>query len=162
MPRVQSVVPIGWVAALSAALGVALLAASPSVLGPGAGYSVREAFSLVCHQLADRSPHVHGAQWALCFRCTGILGGLVLGLASGPWFGRGFVRVADAWGAGRVLLLMGLPTALDWLLGATGLWINTPLSRLATGVLFGLGAGWLLASALWSRRPPSLSIHPAY
>lgn len=152
--------PVAWLVALSAALGVWLLAASPSVLSPGLGYGVRQAFALVCHQLADRSPHVHGVQWALCFRCTGILSGLVLGLATGPWLASAFGRVADAWGAGRVLLLMGLPTAIDWLLGVSGLWVNTPLSRLLTGALFGLGAGWLLADALLSRRTPSLSTHP--
>lgn len=161
MLRGLSSVSLAWLAAFGAALGVLALAASPSVLGPGAGFAVREAFSLVCHQLADRSPHVHGAQWALCFRCTGILGGLVLGLASGPWLGAAFSRSADAWGAGRILLLMGLPTALDWLLSVAGLWINTPLSRLATGALFGLGAGWLLADALLTRPSSSLSTNPA-
>ena len=161
MHRVQTAVSAPWLVALGAALGVWLLAASPSWLGPGLGYGVREAFALVCHQLADRSPHVHGAQWALCFRCTGILSGLVLGLATGPRLGATISRAAQAWGAGRVLLLMGLPTALDWLLGATGVWANTPLSRLATGALLGLGAGWILADALLRQPSSSFSTHPA-
>jgi len=152
---------VPWLVALGATVGLWALAASPSWLGPGLGYGVREAFALVCHQLADRSPHVHGAQWALCFRCTGILSGLVLALASGPWIGSTFVRVSTSWGAARLLLLMGLPTAFDWLLGATGLWANTPFSRLATGALLGLGAGWLLADALVRPSPSSLSTQPA-
>ena len=161
MHRVLRSRSAGWYAALAAAAGVWLLAASPSWLSVGAGYGVREAFSLVCHQLADRSPHVHGAQWALCFRCTGLLSGLVLGLASGPGLGSAFTRLADAWGRGRLLILMGLPTTMDWLLDVTGLWANTPLSRLTTGALLGLGAGWLLATTLVSQTSSSLSTHPA-
>jgi uncharacterized membrane protein len=160
MHRVQIANPVPWLVALGATIGVWLLAASPSWLSVGAGYGVREAFSLVCHQFADRSPHVHGAQWALCFRCTGILSGLVLGLASGPWLGSVFARITSARGAGHSMILMGLPTAIDWLLGASGLWANTPLSRLLTGVLFGLGAGWLLAEALLARHASSLTTQP--
>jgi len=31
-----------------------------------------------CHQLPARSPHVWGAQWPLCWRCTGIAAGTLL------------------------------------------------------------------------------------
>lgn len=149
-----------WLVALAATLGLGLLAASPSWLSAGAGYGVREAFSLVCHQLADRSPHIHGAQWALCFRCTGLLGGLVLGLASGPWVAPAFQHLSEKITPARLLLLMGLPTLLDWALGVSGLVANTPLSRLSTGALLGLGAGWLLTNALLTPSIPSLSTHP--
>ena len=137
-----------WLLALGATAGVWALAASPSWLSPGAGLAVRDGFSILCHQLADRSPHLHGAQWGLCFRCTGMVGGVALGLASGPFVSSWFARAADAWGGGRLLLAFGVPMFVDWLLGATGLWANTPVSRLATGAVFGMAAGWLLAEAL--------------
>ncbi|MEO0559721.1 MAG: DUF2085 domain-containing protein [Bacteroidota bacterium] len=160
MHRVLPSVSVPWLFALGATVGLFALAASPSWLSPGLGYVVREAFALVCHQLPDRSPHMHGAQWALCFRWTGILGGIVLGLATGPWCRAGVSRAVKAMGAARLLLLMALPTTLDWLLGATGLWANTPLSRLTTGALLGLGAGWLLAGLLL-RSTSSPSTQPA-
>ena len=147
-----------WLLALSATAGVWALAAAPSALGPAAGQAIRDGFSGLCHQLADRSPHLHGAQWALCYRCVGIVGGVALGLASGPFASAWFARAAEAWGGGRILLAFGVPMLLDWLLGATGVWANTPVSRLATGALFGLAAGWLLAEALLRTSTPPVSL----
>ena len=158
MQRRHRSLTASWLLALGATAGLWALAASPSWLGPGAGLVIRDGFSLLCHQLADRSPHIGGAQWGLCFRCTGILGGVALGLASGPFASSGFARAADAWGGGRILIAFGVPTVVDWILGATGILANTPASRLATGALFGLAAGWLLAVALLRVSPTSVSL----
>ncbi len=56
---------------------------------------------------------------------------------------------ADDWKYSRNIIPLALvPTSLDWLLGVLGVWPNTPLSRLATGGLLGLVAGYYLARAM--------------
>ena len=62
------------------------------------------------------------------------------------------------WKHSRSIILLALvPTSLDWLLGVLGVWPNTPLSRLATGGLLGLVAGYYLARAMgqvFASNPP--------
>lgn len=142
----------GWAIATLLAVGVVALAASPPFLGFRGGAVVMEAFAPFCHQMASRSPHVHGVPFALCHRCTGIIAGIALGLAAGPLVPRrAFARVA-ALPPLLVLALAALPTSVDWLLGAAGVWANTGASRLATGALFGAAAGLLIAVAFCAPR----------
>ena len=147
---------LGWTIALGAVGTLVVLAVLPPVLGGTVGAGLHAAFSAVCHQLPERSPHLHGGSIALCHRCFGILTGLLLGLAVLPGLGR---RVAEAvtrsvqpvW-----LVAAALPTALDWALGALGLLANTPTSRLVTGAVFGIVAGIILGANLIAR--PARSI----
>ncbi len=150
----------GWVVALGASAGLALAAVSAPLVGGEAGAVMHAAFSSVCHQLADRSPHVAGGPIALCHRCSGILGGLVFGLAAAPLLGRRLLASLTTKAQGRWLLLAVLPTAVDWALGASGVWANTPTSRVLTGAVFGLVAGGVLAANLLTARTaraPALS-----
>ncbi|WP_412067610.1 DUF2085 domain-containing protein [Rubrivirga sp. IMCC43871] len=150
----------GWVVALGVSTGLAVVAVAAPVVGGEAGAVMHAAFASVCHQLADRSPHLAGGPVALCHRCSGILGGLVLGLAAAPLLGRHLLASLTTKAQGWWLLLAVLPTALDWALGASGVWANTPTSRLLTGALFGLVAGVVLAANLLtsrSARAPALS-----
>ncbi|HEX8387143.1 MAG TPA: DUF2085 domain-containing protein [Rubricoccaceae bacterium] len=137
----------GWAAVAAAVLAVLTLAAAPPWLGFEGGAAVRQAFAGLCHQLPHRSPQVHGVPFALCHRCTGIVGGLALGVLAGP--------LAPVAALGRltsarplvVLALAATPTGADWLLGVAGVWANTGASRLLTGALFGAVAGLLVAAA---------------
>ena len=88
--------------------------------------------SLWCHQMAERSPHLFGAQLPLCWRCTGIaLGSLAL----------------LAWLVARrrlppaaLSLLLALPLPLDVLHAlSTGGGGNNG-RRLLTGLLWGFFA----------------------
>ncbi len=92
-------------------------------------------FSVVCHQMAERSFHFHGHQLGVCSRCAGIYGGFVLGLALYP-----MVRLLKetVFPPRWILLGAAIPTAADFLLGYSGLWANTFLSRTATGLLLGV------------------------
>lgn len=164
MPPLVPAPPRPWAlasAAVAALLGVVLAA---PLLGE-AGGAVRFAFSHVCHQMPERSLWIGGGPVALCHRCLGVLAGLAGGVVAGPLVPRlgalGRVR------AGRWLALAALPMAVDWLLGAAGVWANTPASRLATGALFGVTAGLFLAEALLARSadepaaPPRPSLSPS-
>ena len=142
----------GWSVALGAVGLLAVLAALPPVIGGEAGAVLRHAFSAVCHQLPERSPHLAGGPVALCHRCSGIGLGLGAGLALAPLLGparlvRAARSVQPAW-----LLAAAVPTALDWALGALGVWANTPASRGLTGAVFGLVGGVVLAANLLTAR----------
>jgi uncharacterized membrane protein len=151
-------ISLGWSVALGAVGTLAVLAVLPPFLGGEPGALVRGAFSTVCHQLPDRTPHLDGAPIALCHRCSGILAGLLVGLVLAPSCGPGLLRRIACSSQVGWLLAAGVPTALDWGLGVLGLWANTPASRLATGALFGLVAGGILAANLLAaRRPRSLT-----
>ena len=131
-----------------AAFAVAVLlglAASPGWLPPDLGATVHGGFAWLCHQLPARSPHTHGVPWALCHRCLGILAGVGLGLAMSP---ARAVAAVDRLRPGRLVVAALVPMAVDWGLTALGLWTNTPASRIATGAVFGLAAGVVLALAL--------------
>ncbi len=148
--------PAGWWLAVSIAAGVVALAALPAFVGFEGGALVRAAFAPFCHQIPARSPHVHGVPFALCHRCFGIVGGLAAGVALGPLVPDVLRRLAGL----NPLLVLGLavvPTSVDWLLGVAGIWANTGASRLATGALFGLAAGLMLAgSVLASSTQPAV------
>ncbi|WP_243421366.1 DUF2085 domain-containing protein [Pseudoflavonifractor phocaeensis] len=82
-----------------------------------------------CHQLPDRSFHIHGCQFPLCARCTGICAGYVLTVLLTPFFQLPWTL------AGTFCTIM----FLDWLLQYTQLKKSTNLRRFVTGTLCGYG-----------------------
>lgn len=135
---------------LSAGLTVLLvLAALPPFVPSGAGEWIMKAFAPVCHQLADRSFHVDGVQMAVCHRCLGAYGGLLVGSIL-------FLIVAREPKSLRplaVLIIATLPGVVDWSGDVLGMWVNTPTSRVLTGAFFGILAGTILGSAVMGKRP---------
>ncbi len=113
------------------------------------------AFAPVCHQLPERSFWIDGVQLAVCHRCYGIYAGLFLGTLLLTLIS---THASRLYREARWLLIAGLlPPALDWGLQLVHLWQNTPLSRVLTGLWFGLVAGLLLAATL---RHTSRTVHP--
>lgn len=127
-------------------------------------------FSLICHQIPERSFQAFGAPLAVCSRCTAIYVGALGGLLIYPvvrtllqrldshtrgskWGGRGWFVIA--------LLPMVVDVAADWL----GLMSNSFTSRAVTGGIAGLAAalyilpGVIAAFDEWRRseRPSGLS-----
>ena len=145
----------GWGLALAMTGLLVLLASLPPFVEPRLRFLLMQGFSTVCHQIPERSFAVDGMALAVCHRCYGIYWGLPLAIL-------GFLALArwDAvlWKHSRSIIPLALvPTSLDWLLGVLGVWPNTPLSRLATGVLLGLVAGYYLARAMgqvFASNPP--------
>lgn len=140
--------PLGWTIALGGVGTLAVLAVLPPLVGGTVGAGLHAAFSAVCHQIPDRSPHLHGDPIALCHRCFGILTGLLVGLAVVPALGQAVVSRMTHSAQPMWLVVAVIPTALDWGLGALGLLANTPASRLLTGAVFGLVAGAILGANL--------------
>lgn len=137
----------GWCVSVLLMGILAVLASLPPWVGEPVRMALMHGFDPLCHQIAERSPHVDGIQLAVCHRCYGIL----VGLAIGP--------IAALITRGRVnryasLLIVAslVPLALDWGLGIVGIWANTAESRLITGAIFGVVAGILVTRAMaWYR-----------
>ena len=159
---------LAWGVGTALATGVVALAFVPPFVDGMARAGLMHAFSFLCHQLPERSMAIGDGHAALCHRCTGILGGLALGMLVAPLAVRPFVavirkslgRIHQSHRAAVALLLASAPTLVDWLLGASGLWANTPVSRVLTGSLLGLVAGLLIAHSLLSRPASVSSLSP--
>jgi len=99
---------------------------------------LRHAFSLVCHQLPDRSFGIFGAPIAVCARCLGIYLGSALGLLL-----RTSRRIAL-----HLLLAAVALNALDWLAEAARLYSNWLTARFVLGLALGAVATLLISSSM--------------
>jgi len=91
-------------------------------------------FGFICHQISERSFHIHDDKLAVCARCFGVYCGLFLGFIFYPFFR----SLNDIRPLPRIwLILCCFPLAIDWGLTFFGIWENTHLSRFLTGALLG-------------------------
>lgn len=136
----------GWLIAITVSTVLVGLVLSPPFLSESIRPWVMELFAGVCHQLPGRSFHIDAVPLAVCQRCFGIY-------AAFPMAGILFWTVGGAWPfssrtAPLVLLASGLPALFDWGGEIAGFWSNTPVSRLSTGLVLGLVAGYFFTAAL--------------
>lgn len=132
---------------------VLLLVAAP-VLPLNAQVVLYAIGSLVCHQRAERSFHLAGAQLPVCARCFGIYLGAAFGamMTAGRRFvgsptsigrangGRTTQLALSARWTPRVLLaIVGLPTIGSIVLERAGLWDPQNIGRAAAGLVLGAG-----------------------
>jgi uncharacterized membrane protein len=117
--------------ALIASVWLLLIVAAPLLSIPVAGVLYATG-SLICHQLPDRSFHLHGVQLPVCARCVGVYGGAAVG------------SVAGATAAGRRWLVWCQPATRSIN------WIATALAAIPTLVTFALewGFGWPISNAV--------------
>ena len=132
-----------WCALSAAALAVlGAVALAPVLRAEGwaaAAQLVYLGFHAVCHQIPERSFYIGEFPLAVCARCAGLYAGAAAGVLLYP-LARPLTRT-DAPARGW-LLAAALPTTIDLLLGVTGLWENTHLSRFLTALLAGAGAAF--------------------
>jgi uncharacterized membrane protein len=112
---------------------------------PAVAFTTYHAFSYVCHQLPLRSFHLAGHPLAVCARCTGLYAGFAGAALIYPLV-RSIKRTDTP---NRVWLLLAIaPMAIDLGLDFLGLWQNTHLSRLLTGLLLGSTAALFVIPGL--------------
>ncbi|MXX77249.1 MAG: DUF2085 domain-containing protein [Holophagales bacterium] len=149
------VTPGRTTAAVAAAccLVIGLVVAAPlsAASGGRAASLLYEFFAPVCHQIAERSFHLHGHPLAVCHRCFGFYVGFTLGLAVLP-----FVRRFRDWllDRPRRILFFLAPAAIDWLLP-----MNTPASRFGTALLAAAPIAllvWAAIDQITERHAPKL------
>ena len=120
----------------SVAVSAAIIAA-PLALSSGHlmwALPIYRAFSLVCHQIPERSFFVAGHPFAVCARCFGLYAGFTLAAIAYP-----LVRSLKKTEAPprKWLFIAAAPLAIDYALGVFGIWNNTHSSRFITGALLG-------------------------
>src|SRR6266436_8870307 len=123
----------GTCAIALAILGLIVAAPIAQAYGhPAIASSIYKTFSLVCHQIPERSFHLAGHQFAVCSRCTGLYAGFAVAALVYP-LARSLQRTdtpSRLW-----LMLATLPLVIDFGLGYFSIWENTHLSRFLTGAL---------------------------
>ena len=111
--------------------------------------SVYAAASLVCHQRAERSFHVHGVKFPVCARCTGLyVSGAVGALIA--WAGRARVprRLRP------ILLAAAAPTFLTLAIEWPGFANPGNVMRASAALPLGAFAGWLFVRLLRAEEQP--------
>ena len=138
-----------WLAATAVSLSWALLIiAAP--LAKVNGFTaistpLYSLFSYMCHQISNRSFHIEGEQFGVCSRCFGVYSGLIDGFVIYPLWR----RVDEIEPIPRIWLFLSLvPIGIDWSLGVFGIWENTYLSRLITGMILGVACATFIMPAL--------------
>lgn len=102
-------------------------------------------FSLICHQIPERSFHILGEPFGVCSRCFGVYFGLLAGFAVYPLW-RSIDEIEPLM---RIWLLLAMiPVAIDWSLTVFGIWENTQLSRLITGLILGFACATFIVPAI--------------
>lgn len=100
------------------------------------------ACSFWCHQRGERSPHLFGVQFPLCWRCTGIAFGMLLLII--------WLLTKKRLPPLALSLALSLLMPLDALTAMAGLWDGANSLRFATGILWGaLSACVLLHLLRW-------------
>lgn len=102
-------------------------------------------YNFICHRIPDRSFHIAGESFGVCSRCTGVYFGLFLGFAIYPLWR----RIEEIEPLARFWLFLSLiPIGIDWSLTMFGIWENTQLSRVATGLILGVACATYIVPAL--------------
>ncbi len=110
-----------------------------------ASATLMNAFGYICHQIPERSFHFFAHQIGVCSRCFGVYFGVLLGFAAFPIW-RNLVDVEPP--ARRWLVLATAPLAVDFSLTFFGVWENTHLTRLVSGMILGFACGTYIIPAL--------------
>ncbi|MFM8392502.1 MAG: DUF2085 domain-containing protein [Acidobacteriota bacterium] len=112
-----------------------------------------QSFSIICHQIPERSWQIAGFPLAVCSRCTSIYAGGLAGLLLYPLVRYRGAEILSRRGLALALVPMLADVAFDLL----GIRLNTFLSRAMTGGLAGLALALYLtptilaAGAEWRR-----------
>ncbi len=134
-----------------------LIFAAPSLMARRnviASIMVYQAFSVICHQIPERSFLIGGFPLGVCSRCTGIYAGFLLGLFFYP-----IVRNLSAatFPERRWLVFAAIPLSIDFAVGLIGVFNNNLFSRTVTGLLFGIVLVYYILPGLQYRTDNAVS-----
>lgn len=135
---VLAVLAVTWLGLLVAAPHLPLSAAGPLYLFG----------SFICHQIAERSFHIDGAQLPVCARCLGIYAGAAAGVVAAILGRPGRFR-----NAALVMALAAVPTALTLVVEWTGVWVPSNVARALAGAIFGIILAVVIMDATRSAMP---------
>jgi uncharacterized membrane protein len=127
-------------------LWVSLIVGAPLAAAGGheaLSFVLYHGLQTVCHQMPERAFWLAGHPLAVCARCAGIYAGFAAAVLLYPLLLPFMARRPQLFAGTprREWLILALaPTTIDFMLGITGLWANTHLSRSLTGAWLG---AWL-------------------
>lgn len=129
-------------------LWIGLIVSAPLLQANGVSHfssPIYRFFSYICHQMPERSLHYLGHQMAVCSRCFGVYFGLLAGIVVYP-----LVRsIEETEPIARFWLILSLiPITVDWSLTVFGVWENTHVSRLVTGMILGFACAVYIVPAM--------------
>jgi len=102
-------------------------------------------FSYICHKQPARSFFIEGEPFGVCSRCFGVYFGLFVGVVIYPlWRHIDEIEPLPRYW----LFLACVPMAADWSLTFFGIWENTHLSRLITGLILGIACSTFIVPAV--------------
>ena len=134
---VRRQIAVWLIVVLGSVLITTAIIAAPLALSSGHllwALPIYHAFSLVCHQIPERSFFIAGHPFAVCARCFGLYAGFTLATVAYPLIAS--LKKTDA-PPRRWLFLAAVPLVIDYALGLFGIWNNTHSSRFITGALLG-------------------------
>ena len=134
---VRRQIAVWLIVVLGSVLITTAIIAAPLALSSGHllwALPIYHAFSLVCHQIPERSFFIAGHPFAVCARCFGLYAGFTLATLAYPLISS--LKKTDA-PPRRWLFLAAVPLVIDYALGLFGIWNNTHSSRFITGALLG-------------------------
>ncbi len=100
-------------------------------------------YARICHQYDSHSLHILGYKLAVCARCSSIYFGFFLGILLAP-----FGLLKSRFSSRFYLMLALFPMLLDVALDIFGIAGSTTLTRIMTGLWFGILTGQLLTPLL--------------
>jgi uncharacterized membrane protein len=134
---VRRQIAVWLIVVLGSVLITTAIIAAPLALSSGHllwALPIYHGFSLVCHQIPERSFFIAGHPFAVCARCFGLYAGFTLATIAYPLVRS--LKNTDA-PPRRWLFLAAVPLVIDYALGLFGIWNNTHSSRFITGALLG-------------------------
>lgn len=140
-----------YLAMLAITTGIFLIALGPGLFGgtPVYWYSSwqRVAFSSFCDQIPSHSFSINGVQMAVCSRCIGIYGSLWFGTMILPLTGSRFLPPLSF---RRKMLVTSMVIIIIDVLGClAGIWTDSNISRLITGLFLGFSTAWVLSGSIF-------------
>jgi uncharacterized membrane protein len=145
--RTQARWVLFWAIAVIA-VWVGLILAAPLARANGLeGFAapIYRFFSYICHQIPDRTFDLLSHPMGVCSRCFGVYLGVLLGMATYP-FWRNLDEIEPM---PRIWLFLALlPIGIDWSLTVLGIWENTFTSRFLTGSILGVACAVFIVPAL--------------
>ncbi len=131
--------------------GIFIIALGPGLFGGDPAYWYtswqRVAFAPLCDQIPSHSFSLNGVQMAVCSRCIGIYGALWFGTMIFPLIAPKFLPQLVF--RRRMLVASMVIIIIDVLGCLTGLWTDTNISRLITGLFLGFCIAWIVTGNLF-------------
>lgn len=138
-----------WLVGCAVALAWVLLILTPAIAKANGLTNISSPlysfFSLMCHQMPDRSFHIEGEKFGVCSRCFGVYFGLFFGFVIYPLWR----KVDEIEPISRIWLFLSLvPIGIDWSLGVFDIRANTFTTRFLTGVILGVACATFIVPAI--------------